>query len=166
MAVTQKDLNRVVLAKGKQQAEDMRDTTVVIQAGEIIQKDGKPTTKKPNKPFRNAYSAKNDFVAGALRMIMKDYFSSKQTAFEYKGSLIVRKSENDFAIKVSKLKYNVEAKPQASTNPTTAQVIALVNSLDGVYVVGNSNNEVVVSTSNFQQYVIRITKKKERVVVE
>ena len=94
---------------------------------------------------------------------MKDYFSSKHTTFEHNGALIVRKSEHDYAIKVSKLKFSVEAKEQATANPTTNQVISLINSLDGLYVVGNDNNSITVSTYACQQYVIRITKKKDRV---
>ena len=108
--VTRQDLNRIIVEKVKQNNHDMRETTVVIQGGEIIQKDGKATTKKPNKPFRNSYQAKNDFVAAGLRVVMKDYFSSKHTTFEHNGALIVRKSEHDYAIKVSKLKFSVEAK--------------------------------------------------------
>ena len=171
--VTRQDLNRIIVEKVKQNNHDMRETTVVIQGGEIIQKDGKATTKKPNKPFRNSYSAKftaaqnkeakNDFVAAGLRVVMKDYFSSKHTTFEHNGALIVRKSEHDYAIKVSKLKFSVEAKEQATANPTTNQVISLINSLDGLYVVGNDNNSITVSTYACQQYVIRITKKKDRV---
>ena len=161
--VTRQDLNRIIVEKVKQSNHDMRETTVVIQGGEIIQKDGKATTKKPNKPFRNAYQAKNDFVAAGLRVVMKDYFSSKHTTFEHNGALIVRKSEHDYAIKVSKLKFSVEAKEQATANPTTNQVISLINSLDGLYVVGNDNNSITVSTYACQQYVIRITKKKDRV---
>ena len=161
--VTRKDLNRIIVEKVKQNNHDMRETTVVIQGGEIIQKDGKATTKKPNKTFRNSYQAKNDFVAAGLRVVMKDYFSSKHTTFEHNGALIVRKSEHDYAIKVSKLKFSVEAKEQATANPTTNQVISLINSLDGLYVVGNDNNSITVSTYACQQYVIRITKKKDRV---
>ena len=161
--VTRQDLNRIIVEKVKQSNHDMRETTVVIQGGEIIQKDGKATTKKPNKPFRNAYQAKNDFVAAGLRVVMKDYFSSKHTTFEHNGALIVHKSEHDYAIKVSKLKFSVEAKEQATANPTTNQVISLINSLDGLYVVGNDNNSITVSTYACQQYVIRITKKKDRV---
>ena len=161
--VTRKDLNRIIVEKVKQNNHDMRETTVVIQGGEVIQKDGKATTKKPNKTFRNSYQAKNDFVAAGLRVVMKDYFSSKHTTFEHNGALIVRKSEHDYAIKVSKLKFSVEAKEQATANPTTNQVISLINSLDGLYVVGNDNNSITVSTYACQQYVIRITKKKDRV---
>ena len=161
--VTRQDLNRIIVEKVKQSNHDMRETTVVIQGGEVIQKDGKATTKKPNKPFRNSYQAKNDFVAAWLRVVMKDYFSSKHTTFEHNGALIVRKSEHDYAIKVSKLKFSVEAKEQATANPTTNQVISLINSLDGLYVVGNDNNSITVSTYACQQYVIRITKKKDRV---
>ena len=161
--VTRKDLNRIMVEKVKQNNHDMRETTVVIQGGEVIQKDGKATTKKPNKTFRNSYQAKNDFVAAGLRVVMKDYFSSKHTTFEHNGALIVRKSEHDYAIKVSKLKFSVEAKEQATANPTTNQVISLINSLDGLYVVGNDNNSITVSTYACQQYVIRITKKKDRV---
>lgn len=161
--VTRQDLNRIIVEKVKQNNHDMRETTVVIQGGEIIQKDGKATTKKPNKPLRNSYQAKNDFVAAGLRVVMKDYFSSKHTTFEHNGALIVRKSEHDYAIKVSKLKFSVEAKEQATANPTTNQVISLINSLDGLYVVGNDNNSITVSTYACQQYVIRITKKKDRV---
>lgn len=161
--VTRQDLNRIIVEKVKQSNHDMRETTVVIQGGEIIQKDGKATTKKPNKPFRNSYQAKNDFVAAGLRVVMKDYFRSKHTVFEHNGALIVRKSEHDYAIKVSKLKFSVEAKEQATANPTTNQVISLINSLDGLYVVGNDNKSVTVSTYACQQYVIRITKKKDRV---
>ena len=161
--VTRQDLNRIIVEKVKQNNHDMRETTVVIQGGEIIQKDGKATTKKPNKPFRNSYQAKYDFVAAGLRVVMKDYFSSKHTTFEHNGALIVRKSEHDYAIKVSKLKFSVEAKEQATANPTTNQVISLINSLDGLYVVGNDNNSITVSTYACQQYVIRITKKKDRV---
>ena len=161
--VTRKDLNRIMVEKVKQNNHDMRETTVVIQGGEVIQKDGKATTKKPNKTFRNSYQAKNDFVAAGLRVVMKDYFSSKHTIFEHNGALIVRKSEHDYAIKVSKLKFSVEAKEQATANPTTNQVISLINSLDGLYVVGNDNNSITVSTYACQQYVIRITKKKDRV---
>ena len=161
--VTRQDLNRIIVEKVKQSNHDMRETTVVIQGGEVIQKDGKATTKKPNKPFRNYYQAKNDFVAAGLRVVMKDYFSSKHTTFEHNGALIVRKSEHDYAIKVSKLKFSVEAKEQATANPTTNQVISLINSLDGLYVVGNDNNSITVSTYACQQYVIRITKKKDRV---
>ena len=161
--VTRQDLNRIIVEKVKQSNHDMRETTVVIQGGEVIQKDGKATTKKPNKPFRNSYQAKHDFVAAGLRVVMKDYFSSKHTTFEHNGALIVRKSEHDYAIKVSKLKFSVEAKEQATANPTTNQVISLINSLDGLYVVGNDNNSITVSTYACQQYVIRITKKKDRV---
>ena len=161
--VTRQDLNRIIVEKVKQSNHDMRETTVVIQGGEIIQKDGKATTKKPNKPFRNAYQAKNDFVAAGLRVVMKNYFSSKHTVFEHNSALIVRKTEHDYAIKVSKLKFSVEAKEQATANPTTNQVISLINSLDGLYVVGNDNNSITVSTYACQQYVIRITKKKDRV---
>ena len=161
--VTRQDLNRIIVEKVKQNNHDMRETTVVIQGGEVIQKDGKATTKKPNKTFRNSYQAKNDFVAAGLRVVMKDYFSSKHTTFEHNGALIVRKSEHDYAIKVSKLKFSVEAKEQATANPTTNQVISLINSLDGLYVVGNDNNSITVSTYACQQYVIRITKKKDRV---
>lgn len=165
MAVTTKDLKWVATNKARQNSIDKRETTMVYQAGELISVGDKPTTKKPNKPFRNSFQAKNDFVAGALRAVMTDYFKSKHQIFTQGTSLIVRKSENDFVVKVSKLKFNIEMKTQASANPMTNQIISLINGLDGVYVVGNGNNEILVQTPNFQQYTIRITKKKERVTI-
>ena len=65
--VTRQDLNRIIVEKVKQSNHDMRETTVVIQGGEVIQKDGKATTKKPNKPFHKP----RDLLFGFRRLILR-----------------------------------------------------------------------------------------------
>lgn len=164
MAVTVKELQKVAINKAIMETVDKRETTVVIQGGEIIAYGDKLTTKKPNKPFRNTYKATDDFVAEGLRAVLADYFKNEyKGSFARKGTVIVNEKENDYAITVSKIKFNVEQSKAVVNNLITKEVVSLVNKLDTLFLVQESNSTLVVSTPNFQQYQIRITKKRDRV---
>ncbi len=43
------------------------------------------------------------------------------------------------------------------------EVVSLIKSLNGLSIVQTSNNILVVQTLNFQQYQIKITKKRDRI---
>lgn len=159
--VNNKDIQRVILEKAKMDAENQRETTVTIEGNGVISIGGKTVAKKPVVKFKNTYAAKNDFVACSLRMVLKDYFSGVQR----QSSIIVRKEEADYVIKVSKLKSNIELEQKNSRNVLISETINFINNLDGLFVVGNENNYIIVSTNNFQQYKISIIKKRERVIL-
>ena len=162
--VNNKDIQRVILEKAKMDAENQRETTVTIEGNGVISIGGKAVTKKPNKPFRNTFKASQDFVANSLRAVLKDHFEKTyEGSFARKGNLVVNEKDNDYVISVSKLKFNVEENILNYKNVIMNEVVSLIKSLDGLSIVQTSNNILIVQTLNFQQYQIKITKKRDRI---
>lgn len=162
--VNNKDIQRVILEKAKMDAENQRETTVTIEGNGVISIGGKAVTKKPNKPFRNTFKASQDFVANSLRAVLKDHFEKTyEGSFARKGNLVVNEKDNDYVISVSKLKFNVEENILNYKNVIMNEVVSLIKSLNGLSIVQTSNNILIVQTLNFQQYQIKITKKRDRI---
>ena len=162
--VNNKDIQRVILEKAKMDAENQRETTVTIEGNGIISIGGKAVTKKPNKPFRNTFKASQDFVANSLRAVLKDHFEKTyEGSFARKGNLVVNEKDNDYVISVSKLKFNVEENILNYKSEIMNEVVSLIKSLNGLSIVQTSNNILIVQTLNFQQYQIKITKKRDRI---
>lgn len=162
--VNNKDIQRVILEKAKMDAENQRETTVTIEGNGVISIGGKAVTKKPNKPFRNTFKASQDFVANSLRAVLKDHFEKTyEGSFARKGNLVVNEKDNDYVISVSKLKFNVEENILNYKSEIMNEVVSLVKSLNGLSIVQTSNNILIVQTLNFQQYQIKITKKRDRI---
>lgn len=162
--VNNKDIQRVILEKAKMDAENQRETTVTIEGNGVISIGGKAVTKKPNKPFRNTFKASQDFVANSLRAVLKDHFEKTyEGSFARKGNLIVNEKDNDYVISVSKLKFNVEENILNYKSEIMNEVVSLIKSLNGLSIVQTSNNILIVQTLNFQQYQIKITKKRDRI---
>ena len=162
--VNNKDIQRVSLEKAKMDAENQRETTVTIEGNGVISIGGKAVTKKPNKPFRNTFKASQDFVANSLRAVLKDHFEKTyEGSFARKGNLVVNEKDNDYVISVSKLKFNVEENILNYKSEIMNEVVSLIKSLNGLSIVQTSNNILIVQTLNFQQYQIKITKKRDRI---
>ena len=162
--VNNKDIQRVILEKAKMDAENQRETTVTIEGNGVISIGGKAVTKKPNKPFRNTFKASQDFVANSLRAVLKDHFEKTyEGSFARKGNLVVNEKDNDYVISVSKLKFNVEENVLNYKSEIMNEVVSLIKSLNGLSIVQTSNNILIVQTLNFQQYQIKITKKRDRI---
>ena len=162
--VNNKDIQRVILEKAKMDAENQRETTVTIEGNGVISIGGKAVTKKPNKPFRNTFKASQDFVANSLRAVLKDHFEKTyEGSFARKGNLVVNEKDNDYVISVSKLKFNVEENILNYKSEIMSEVVSLIKSLNGLSIVQTSNNILIVQTLNFQQYQIKITKKRDRI---
>lgn len=162
--VNNKDIQRVILEKAKMDAENQRETTVTIEGNGVISIWGKAVTKKPNKPFRNTFKASQDFVANSLRAVLKDHFEKTyEGSFARKGNLVVNEKDNDYVISVSKLKFNVEENILNYKSEIMNEVVSLIKSLNGLSIVQTSNNILIVQTLNFQQYQIKITKKRDRI---
>lgn len=162
--VNNKDIQRVILEKAKMDAENQRETTVTIEGNGVISIGGKAVTKKPNKPFRNTFKASQDFVANSLRAVLKDHFEKTyEGSFARKGNLVVNEKDNDYVISVSKLKFNVEESILNYKSEIMNEVVSLIKSLNGLSIVQTSNNILIVQTLNFQQYQIKITKKRDRI---
>lgn len=162
--VNNKDIQRVILEKAKMDAENQRETTVAIEGNGVISIGGKAVTKKPNKPFRNTFKASQDFVANSLRAVLKDHFEKTyEGSFARKGNLVVNEKDNDYVISVSKLKFNVEENILNYKSEIMNEVVSLIKSLNGLSIVQTSNNILIVQTLNFQQYQIKITKKRDRI---
>ena len=162
--VNNKDIQRVILEKAKMDAENQRETTVTIEGNGVISIGGKAVTKKPNKPFRNTFKASQDFVANSLRAVLKDHFEKTyEGSFARKGNLVVNEKDNDYIISVSKLKFNVEENILNYKSEIMNEVVSLIKSLNGLSIVQTSNNILIVQTLNFQQYQIKITKKRDRI---
>lgn len=162
--VNNKDIQRVILEKAKMDAENQRETTVTIEGNGVISIGGKAVTKKPNKPFRNTFKASQDFVANSLRAVLKDHFEKTyEGSFARKGNLVVNEKDNDYVISVSKLKFNVEENILNYKSEIMNEVVSLIKSLNGLSIVQTSNNILIVQTLNFQQYQIKITKKRDRI---
>ena len=162
--VNNKDIQRVILEKAKMDAENQRETTVTIEGNGVISIGGKAVTKKPNKPFRNTFKASQDFVANSLRAVLKDHFEKTyEGSFARKGNLVVNEKDNDYVISVSKLKFNVEENILNYKSEVMNEVVSLIKSLNGLSIVQTSNNILIVQTLNFQQYQIKITKKRDRI---
>ena len=162
--VNNKDIQRVILEKAKMDAENQRETTVTIEGNGVISIGGKAVTKKPNKPFRNTFKASQDFVANSLRAVLKDHFEKTyEGSFARKGNLVVNEKDNDYVVSVSKLKFNVEENILNYKSEIMNEVVSLIKSLNGLSIVQTSNNILIVQTLNFQQYQIKITKKRDRI---
>lgn len=162
--VNNKDIQRVILEKAKMDAKNQRETTVTIEGNGVISIGGKAVTKKPNKPFRNTFKASQDFVANSLRAVLKDHFEKTyEGSFARKGNLVVNEKDNDYVISVSKLKFNVEENILNYKSEIMNEVVSLIKSLNGLSIVQTSNNILIVQTLNFQQYQIKITKKRDRI---
>lgn len=162
--VNNKDIQRVILEKAKMDAENQRETTVTIEGNGVISIGGKAVAKKPNKPFRNTFKASQDFVANSLRAVLKDHFEKTyEGSFARKGNLVVNEKDNDYVISVSKLKFNVEENILNYKSEIMNEVVSLIKSLNGLSIVQTSNNILIVQTLNFQQYQIKITKKRDRI---
>ena len=162
--VNNKDIQRVILEKAKMDAENQIETTVTIEGNGVISIGGKAVTKKPNKPFRNTFKASQDFVANSLRAVLKDHFEKTyEGSFARKGNLVVNEKDNDYVISVSKLKFNVEENILNYKSEIMNEVVSLIKSLNGLSIVQTSNNILIVQTLNFQQYQIKITKKRDRI---
>ena len=162
--VNNKDIQRVILEKAKMDAENQRETTVTIEGNGVISIGGKAVNKKPNKPFRNTFKASQDFVANSLRAVLKDHFEKTyEGSFARKGNLVVNEKDNDYVISVSKLKFNVEENILNYKSEIMNEVVSLIKSLNGLSIVQTSNNILIVQTLNFQQYQIKITKKRDRI---
>ena len=162
--VNNKDIQRVILEKAKMDAENQRETTVTIEGNGVISIGGKAVTKKPNKPFRNTFKASQDFVANSLRAVLKDHFEKTyEGSFARKGNLVVNEKDNDYVISVSKLKFNVEENILNYKSEIMNEVVSLIKSLNGLSIIQTSNNILIVQTLNFQQYQIKITKKRDRI---
>ena len=162
--VNNKDIQRVILEKAKMDAENQSETTVTIEGNGVISIGGKAVTKKPNKPFRNTFKASQDFVANSLRAVLKDHFEKTyEGSFARKGNLVVNEKDNDYVISVSKLKFNVEENILNYKSEIMNEVVSLIKSLNGLSIVQTSNNILIVQTLNFQQYQIKITKKRDRI---
>lgn len=162
--VNNKDIQRVILEKAKMDAENQRETTVTIEGNGVISIGGKAVTKKPNKPFRNTFKASQDFVANSLRAVLKDHFEKTyEGSFARKGNLVVNEKDNDYVISVSKLKFNVGENILNYKSEIMNEVVSLIKSLNGLSIVQTSNNILIVQTLNFQQYQIKITKKRDRI---
>ena len=162
--VNNKDIQRVILEKAKMDAENQRETTVTIEGNGVISIGGQAVTKKPNKPFRNTFKASQDFVANSLRAVLKDHFEKTyEGSFARKGNLVVNEKDNDYVISVSKLKFNVEENILNYKSEIMNEVVSLIKSLNGLSIVQTSNNILIVQTLNFQQYQIKITKKRDRI---
>ena len=162
--VNNKDIQRVILEKAKMDAENQRETTVTIEGNGVISIGSKAVTKKPNKPFRNTFKASQDFVANSLRAVLKDHFEKTyEGSFARKGNLVVNEKDNDYVISVSKLKFNVEENILNYKSEIMNEVVSLIKSLNGLSIVQTSNNILIVQTLNFQQYQIKITKKRDRI---
>ena len=75
----------------------------------------------------------------------------------------MNEKDNDYVISVSKLKFNVEENILNYKSEIMNEVVSLIKSLNGLSIVQTSNNILIVQTLNFQQYQIKITKKRDRI---